>query len=208
MEDDQFGKEQNEISSSNISKSYWNTQYDNNTTRWDLGQISPPIKEYIDQLTNKDLRILIPGCGNSYEAAYLLQQGFTAITVIDIAPTLVEKLQQKFLNTPAIQIVEGDFFKHKGTYDLVLEQTFFCAIDPLTRPLYLRKMKEILVPGGKIAGILFGKEFEDPGPPFGGIKEKYQLFFGQDFLIKTMEPCYNSFVKRQGTELFINLVKK
>jgi hypothetical protein len=44
-----------------------------------------PIKNYIDTLKDKDIAILIPGCGNTYEAAYLLEQGFTNVTVIDIA---------------------------------------------------------------------------------------------------------------------------
>ena len=209
MEDRKVVKDQGEdLLGNNISKTYWNSQYDSNTTRWDLGEVSPPIKEYIDQLTNKNLRILIPGCGNSYEAAYLLQQGFTDITVLDIAPTLVEKLQKKFSNISEIKIVQGDFFKHMGTYDLVLEQTFFCAIDPIDRPLYLSKMKDILVAGGKIAGVLFGKEFEEAGPPFGGFKEQYQSIFEHDFIIKMMDTCYNSFIKRQGKELFITLIKK
>jgi hypothetical protein len=43
---------------------------------------------------NKDIAILIPGCGNTYEAAYLLEQGFTNVTVIDIAPTLVKILSK------------------------------------------------------------------------------------------------------------------
>ncbi len=192
---------------SKLSDSYWDLQYDNNLTQWDLGEVSPPIKEYIDQLTNKDLRILIPGCGNTYEAAYLLQQGFTAITVLDYAPTLVAKLKLKFLNNPNIKIIEGDFFKHAGTYDLVLEQTFFCAIDPLLRPSYLAKMKEIIVSGGKIAGVLFDKEFVTPGPPFGGVKQQYQTLFENDFIIKKMEDCHNSYSKRQGSELFIILIK-
>lgn len=33
-----------------------------------------PLKVYFDQLTNKDLKILIPGGGNSHEAEYLLKK--------------------------------------------------------------------------------------------------------------------------------------
>ena len=65
-------------------------------TGWDLGTVSPPIKAYRDTLANKNLRILIPGCGNSYEAEYFVKKGFTSITVIDIAPTPVIILQEKF----------------------------------------------------------------------------------------------------------------
>jgi hypothetical protein len=42
-----------------------------------------PIKKY-RYFKDKDIAILIPGCGNTYEAAYLLEQGFTNVTVIDI----------------------------------------------------------------------------------------------------------------------------
>ena len=111
-----------------LDATYWEAQYKAKLTGWDLGLISPPIKTYIDELENKNSSILIPGCGNSYEAEYLLQEGFTNITVIDIAPTLVTVLKEKFKNNPNIQIILGDFFEQKGKYDLIIEQTFFCAL--------------------------------------------------------------------------------
>ena len=191
-----------------LDETYWNNQYDAHTTAWDLGEVSPPIKAYINQLTNKNLRILIPGCGNTYEAEYLLQQGFTDVTVIDIAPTLVALLKEKFASNPNIKIVLGDFFEHTGEYDLILEQTFFCAINPPLRKDYVAKMNELLAPNGKLVGVLFDREFEQQGPPFGGCKCQYELMFEKDFTFKTFELCNNSFVKREGTELFINLQKK
>lgn len=191
-----------------LDETFWNNQYDANTTGWDLGEVSPPLKTYIDQLTNKNLRILIPGCGNTYEAEYLLQQGFANITVIDIAPILVAKLKEKFVSNPHIKIILGDFFEHQGEYDLVLEQTFFCAINPSLRKDYVSKMSELLAPKGKLAGVLFDREFEQQGPPFGGHKCQYEPMFEKDFDFKTFELCNNSFVKRAGTELFINLQKK
>ncbi len=191
-----------------LGETYWNNQYNANSTGWDLGEVSPSIKAYIDQLTNKEMRILIPGCGNTYEAAYLLQQGFTNITVIDIAPTLVAQLQEKFAGNNHINIVLGDFFTHQGEYDLIFEQTFFCAINPPLRKDYVAKMKELLATGGKLVGVLFDREFEQQGPPFGGCKCQYEPMFEKDFNFKTIEICNNSFVKRQGTELFINFIKK
>ena len=59
-----------------LSADYWNERYLNNASQWDLGAVSPPLKKYIDQKLNKDLAILIPGAGNSYEAIYLMEQGF------------------------------------------------------------------------------------------------------------------------------------
>lgn len=203
-------KENSEKTGSNLllGETYWNNRYDAQETGWDLGEVSPPIKAYIDQLTDKELRILIPGCGNTYEAEYLLQNGFTNITVIDIAPILVAQLKEKFAGNQNIKIISGDFFKHKGEYDLIIEQTFFCALNPLVRKNYVAKMRELLVPGGKLIGVLFDREFEEQGPPFGGSKHQYGPLFEKDFNFKIFELCNNSFVKRQGNELFINLVRK
>ncbi|MBK8611269.1 MAG: methyltransferase domain-containing protein [Chitinophagaceae bacterium] len=191
-----------------LGETYWNNQYEAKATGWDLGEVSPPLKTYIDQLTKKDLRILIPGCGNTYEADYLLQQGFTNITVIDIAPILVAELKEKYLGNPNINIIGGDFFEHKAEYDLVLEQTFFCAINPPLRKDYVAKMNELLATGGKLVGVLFDREFEHQGPPFGGCKCQYEPMFTMSFDLKTFELCHNSFVKRKDTELFIILQKK
>ncbi len=191
-----------------LDAAYWNELYANNETRWDMQQVSPPLKAYISQLDNKQLRILIPGCGNSYEAEYLLQQGFTNLTVIDIAAAPVQRLQEKLKDYPSVKIIQGDFFTHEGTYDLILEQTFFCALDPSLRSAYVKKMHQLLAPGGKLAGVLFASQFEAAGPPFGGSREEYQTLFTPYFTLHTLNPCYNSYPKRAGNELFIVFVKK
>ncbi len=188
-----------------LNEQYWNERYATKSTGWDLGQLSPPLKAYIDQLTNKDLRILIPGCGNTYEAAYLLQQGFTNITVLDIAPLLVAELQKQFANEPHLKVMEGDFFAHQGEYDLILEQTFFCAIDPSLRPNYAQQMHQLLAPGGKLVGVLFNREFEAAGPPFGGSADEYRTYFETYFELLVFSPCYNSVHPRAGNELFVIL---
>ena len=191
-----------------LDGNYWSSRYNDGTSAWDLGEVSPPLKNYIDQVEDKNIRVLIPGCGNTYEADYLLKMGFTDITVIDIAPALVAHLKEKYKDEPNIKIILGDFFKHEGKYDLILEQTFFCAIDPALRKDYVAKMPELLAPNGKLVGVLFNRQFEEQGPPFGGTKEEYEPMFAKDFILKTFEPCYNSFSKRKDSELFINLVKK
>lgn len=189
-----------------LDQHYWDQKYIANATGWDLGQVSPPIKSYIDQLKDKSIRILIPGAGNAYEAEYLLQQGFTSITVIDIAPTVVQKLQHHFLGQAHIQIIQGDFFEHEETYDLIIEQTFFCALPPSMRQRYVWKMHSLLNGGGRIAGVLFNRSFE-AGPPFGGSQAEYEILFQAAFEFKTMACCINSVKPRHESELFINLLK-
>ncbi|MBL0884589.1 MAG: methyltransferase domain-containing protein, partial [Chitinophagaceae bacterium] len=172
-----------------------------------IGTVSTPLKEYINQLSDKHISILIPGGGNSYEALYLLEQGFTDITVIDLAPSVTEKLRlQTDTYKSNIKIITGDFFELTGSYDLILEQTFFCAIDPTLRGNYVTKMSEILKPHGKLVGVLFNRSFES-GPPFGGSEKEYRTLFASTFQHIRMEPCYNSIPPRSGSELFVIMSK-
>ncbi len=189
-----------------IDQNYWNQQYASNNTGWDLGEVSPAIKSYIDKLPSKSISILIPGCGNAYEAAYLMDQGFTNVTVIDIAPLLTAKLQEKFADTKGIKIIQGDFFDHEGQYDLIIEQTFFCAIPPSMRQRYANKMHRLLSHNGILSGLLFDREFEN-GPPFGGSRSEYENLFKAAFTFKQIEPSQDSVEKRAGSELFIELQK-
>ncbi|WP_113639469.1 methyltransferase domain-containing protein [Nubsella zeaxanthinifaciens] len=190
-----------------LDQEFWNKRWENNQTGWDIGMASPAITGYMETYPNKNAAILIPGCGNAHEASWLLQNGFTNITVIDIAPKAVEILKERNANQPEINIILGDFFDHQGQYDLLIEQTFFCAISPSLRPNYVAKAASLLKGGGSIIGLLFSIDFEREGPPFGGQKTAYLSLFEKYFTIKTMEDCYNSIKPRANTELFINLIK-
>ena len=190
-----------------LDQTYWDNQYQANATGWDLGEVSPPIKTYIDTIENKEAKILIPGCGNTYEAEYLLQKGFTNVTVIDIAPTLVENLKHKFAGNTDIRVVLRDFFDHAGNYDYIIEQTFFCALPPTMRQKYVWKMHQLLAEEGILAGLLFNRTFES-GPPFGGSKEEYEKLFSAVFYFIKMDLCDNSIAPRANSELFIELKKK
>ncbi len=190
-----------------LSPHYWDNRYINLDIGWDVSFVSTPLKNYIDSLKNKGIHVLIPGCGNAYEAEYLLNKGFKNITLLDVSKHLVEKLKKKFENT-SIRILEQNFFDHIGTYDLILEQTFFCAIHPSLRNKYAQKMYELLSPQGVLAGVLFNTNFEKPGPPFGGNKEEYEQIFLNYFTFKHFEQCKNSIEPRKNKELFIEIFKK
>jgi len=188
-----------------LSADYWNERYKKEETGWDIGFVSTPLKTYIDQLERRDISILIPGGGNSYEAAYLLENGFTNITVVDFAAIVAERLKTQFKSYgDSINIICGDFFALTGTYDLILEQTFFCAIDPSLRKAYAEKIQQLLNPGGKLVGLLFNRSFEN-SPPFGGDEKEYRDLFSPYFTISKMEPSYNSIPQRSGSELFFIL---
>lgn len=190
-----------------FNKEYWSSRYDENKTGWDVGEITTPLKEYFDQITNKNLKILIPGAGNSYEAEYLFQNGFSNVTVVDISEKPLANIKIRIPGFPTEHLICDDFFKHEGAYNLVVEQTFFCALDPALRPAYAEKMARLLVPGGRLVGVLFDTDF-DGGPPFGGNREEYIPYFQPYFEIKVAETCYNSIPPRADREIFINLQRR
>lgn len=185
-------------------QAYWEARWKAGRTQWDVGEAIPPITHYFKTVKALDAAILIPGCGSAYEAQYLLEQGFKHITIIEIAADKVQELQQRFEHTP-VQVVYGDFFNHEGAYDYIIEQTFFCALDPFLRPLYAEKMASLLKPEGKLIGVLFDRNFDKDEPPFGGNMEEYLDLFGPIFSQIKIEKCYNSIPARQGSELFIKL---
>lgn len=191
----------------NLSSEAWDARYKSNDIGWDLGKISNPLKSYIDQLENKKLKILIPGGGNSYEAEYLFNNGFRNVNVVDVSKTALDNLKNRVSNFPENQLLHQNFFEINEEFDLVLEQTFFCAIHPELREKYVFKMHEILKTKGKIVGVLFNVPLFSNRPPFGGNKKEYINYFQDKFSFKTLEKCYNSEPSRNGRELFINFVK-
>ena len=191
-----------------LDQQYWNSRYREESTGWDIGAASPPLVAYFDQLTDKSVSILIPGCGNAHEAEYLLTKGFTNITLVDISPMLITHLKKKFRNEEGkqLQIIQDDFFNITGSFDLIVEQTFFCALRPNHRERYCNKMSELLKPKGKLVGLLFDRMFVS-SPPFGGTEAEYVKLFSSHFYIETMGPCTNSIAPRQGSELFFIMQK-
>ena len=192
----------------NLSEDFWDDRYKTNETGWDLGEISSPLKAYFDQLTNKNLKILIPGGGNSYEAEYLHNHGFKNVYVVDLSKTALNNIKRRVPSFPSSHLIHKNFFDLEMSFDLIIEQTFFCAIDPKLRPEYTKKAFELLHENGKIVGLLFDDNFGNDKPPFGGCKTEYIEHFDPHFNILTMEQAYNSHPKRAERELFLRVQKK
>ena len=191
----------------NLNADYWNTRYLTNDFAWDTGSITTPLKSYFDQLTDKNLKILIPGAGNAHEAEYLVNLGFTDVFVCDIAPAPLENLKKRCPAFKDDHLLLLDFFELQDSFDLIIEQTFFCALDPSLRKKYFTKMAQLLKPGGKLVGVLFDDVLNTDKPPFGGNKSEYLTYIGPSFKISNFEACYNSIKPRENRELFVNLVR-
>lgn len=190
-----------------LNKEFWTSKYESANIGWDTGSITTPLKTYFDQLTDRSLKILIPGCGNGYEAEYLHQNGFD-VTVVDLSDFPLKNLKKRCPGFEDESLIQADFFKFEGSFDLIIEQTFFSALNPNLRNAYAEKMHSLLNQEGKLVGLLFNIDLFKDHPPFGGNKEVYEPIFKPYFDFRVFDQAYNSIEPRKDNELFINLVKK
>jgi SAM-dependent methyltransferase len=194
------------VASNDTERAFWDDKWAAGATGWDLsGTISEEFLNYFNSITNKSASILIPGCGNAHEAVWLFEAGFKNVFLLDITAFPLRQFHKRNPHFPEANLLKVDFFDHHEQYDLVMEQTFFCAIDPSLREEYVKHLKQILIPGGKMAGLLFGVEFKEAGPPFGGTESEYRKLFEPQFDIIRLEHCTESIPPRAGRELFIEI---
>ena len=156
-------------------------------------------------MKDKELKILIPGCGNAYEAEYLFENGFTNVFIIEISKQAILSFSKRCPLFPIQNIIHADFFDLMDSFDLIIEQTFFCAIQPNLRNDYVSHMTNLLKPNGKLVGLMFHAELYSEHPPFGGYKEEYEALFKPHFNTVKMEITAESIKEREGRELFIEI---
>lgn len=190
-----------------IDARYWQNRYQLEDTPWDIGGISPAMQEVLESLASPDLRILIPGAGRGYEAGWLHRHGFRNITVCDWAKAALDGLRANCLDFPDENLILADFFNLRGEYDVILEQTFLSALHPDQWPSYMNHCADLLLPGGRLTGLLFASRFPKPGPPFGADESAYRSLLSPRFTIDAMGITPNSIRPRQGNELFFNATR-
>lgn len=192
----------------NLDNQFWNNRYLQNETGWDIGYVSTPLKEYFDQLEDKSVRILIPGCGNSYEAEYLFNNGFKNVFLVDYAQKALDNFSKRVPDFPKENLICNDFFKIEGAFNIIVEQTFFCAIDKSKRADYAKQVNSLLNKNGTLVGLLFDDPLYEDHPPFGGDRKEYESYFTPYFKFKVFEKASNSIAERLGREFFIIFTKR
>jgi hypothetical protein len=186
-----------------VRAEYWEQRHAKADTPWCLKMPSPPLTEYFRQVEDKNRSILIPGAGHHYEAQWLLEEGFTDITVCDISATAIQNIRKLTGFSSRIRYIQDDFFQITGSYDFIAEQTFFCALHPSLREAYARKIAQLLNVEGRWVAVLFARHFEQNGPPYGGDEYEYKTLFSKYIEIKDISMCHNSAKPRQDSELFV-----
>mgnify|MGYP000070418537 CR=1 FL=1 len=187
-----------------FSAEYWDNRYREKNTPWQLNTHSPAFERWFLEVNPpKNSRILIPGGGNGLEALWLADQGYTNITVVDWSELVCEEQKARHKGK-SIAWVCADFFGLKEQFDLILEQTFFCALPPSMRSAYFAKLPELLAPDGMLLGVMF-RELPEGGPPFHCGKKDLEAGFGKYFSTVRIEACTYSIGPRQGNEWWVEV---
>ena len=165
--------------------------------------IIPITKNIFSIILKKLIPSSIPGSCGAWN-----KLGFKNVTVVDISPTIIDQFKVRVIDFPKNHILNLDFFELTGQFDLIIEQTFFCAIIPSLRSKYVEQAKRLLKPTGKIVGLMFDAPLNEEHPPYGGSCDEYRSYFSSFFDIKIMDSAYNSIESRIGKEVFVKMVRK
>lgn len=192
------------------SREDWQEHYDADDLRWDLGEVSPPLKQLWSEQKIIPCPVMIPGCGQGHEAVYLADRGFD-VTAVDYADGAILRLN-RLLDERGLQgrVLQEDFFElgpeHDGAYDLLVEQAFFCAIHPTDRVRYVQTAARILKPGGWITGLFYQTE-EEGGPPYNTTEKDIVDYFSPEFSIEYLGKTAHSVESRRDKE-WLGLLRK
>jgi len=200
----------NDSSQNGYSQSDWQGHYDSGECPWDLGEVAPPFRRLLEEGRLNPGSLIVPGCGRGHEVLYFARNGFD-VTAVDYTEgavtTLGERLREQNIQA---QVLRQSFFdldtSHDKQYDMMLEQTFFCAIHPDQRADYVATASRILKQGGRLFG-LFYETGEEGGPPFNTTEQNIHDQFSDRFRVFSLEKCDHSIERRQGKEWLAILEK-
>lgn len=116
---------------------------------WDSGITPPELWQFIRE--NPPGRAIDLGCGTGTNAITLAKNGWH-LTGVDFAHPAIERARQKAREEGLqIDFLAGDVTRLSnviGPFDLALDIGCFHGIDPRLRPVYLKTICRILIPGG------------------------------------------------------------
>lgn len=185
----------------------WEARYAHDSTPWDLGQPNPALVIALSRAAALGMpapgRALLPACGRGHDAIPLLKAGWSVVGV-DLAPSAVAISAAAWARFGRRgEAVQGDVLAlpppARGPFDLVVEHTCLCALDPALEGAWAASMAGALEPGGWLVGIFFHADLPD-GPPFGIPQERLAALVEPAFEILLSEPAEGSIARRQRVE--------
>ena len=195
-----------------LDSQFWESRYAAKDTGWDLGGASPPFVEFFARADapKPPMRVLVPGCGRGHDALHLAKWGFD-VTAVDFARPALDALRRRRRNLwipPAkCRTLRADVLRlparFAGAFDLLLEYTCYCAIDPSKRDAYARMAAAVLVPGGELVALFYPFRDAEGGPPFPVTEAGLRAAFGESFEVESWETPAGSVERRRGEERLV-----
>lgn len=199
---------------SKISNSkFWSERYVEQRTEWDLNAPSPCLVWALQKFKLPKMRVAVLGCGKGHDAAHIARLGHKT-TGFDFSSEAIQAAKNEYSGIPAvdsnIEWICEDVFnlneRYLGQFDLVLDHTMYCAIDPLRRDQLVNLWSKLLAPQGQILGIFFIMP-RPQGPPYGSTEEEIQTRIRKKFRKDFWERSRVSEPKRLGKELIVLATK-
>ncbi len=197
---------------------FWDDAYRDERDGWDMGTPTPVFVDILDRCgmdfrsiggpdfstLGRAPRVLIPCSGRGYDALLFAELGWD-VTAVDFSAEPLRWLEdERAARDLDIRILEADMFPlgkdYPEHFDLILEYTCVCAIEPVRREEFLRFAAETLRPGGILLALLFPVDGRPGGPPFSiDIDEFKRLAMDSFSLVHESTPA-TSVKPRMGKE--------
>jgi len=180
---------------------------------WDVGRPQPVFAELERAGELSPGRVLDVGCGTGENALYLAERGFSA-TGVDLSSRAIAAARAKaaqrdlkvdFQTGNALSLV----FK-AGVFDNIIDSGLFHTFTDDDRPVYVREMARVLVPGGRYFMLCFSeKEPTSWGGPRRITRREIGTTFSPRFNINYIrEATFATRVHNNGGKAYITSAAK
>lgn len=188
----------------NLSAEAWEERYQKGSDRWNLGFPAPPFVSLLNSPNAPQPgKLAVLGCGKGHDALLFANLGFEVLGFDFASSAVTEAIASSKIKGITAQFLQRDIFtldrEFSDSFDYVVEHTCFCAIDPSRRSQYVKTVKSILKPNGKLIALFYLHQ-RPGGPPFGANKEEILNYFGADFEPLVFQLAEDSIERRQGDE--------
>ncbi|QGZ62337.1 class I SAM-dependent methyltransferase [Paraburkholderia acidisoli] len=179
---------------------FWDERFVRGFTPWDQAGVQQDFTAFA--AAHPHAAVLIPGCGNAWEAGWLAERG-RAVRAIDFAPQAVASAQAA-LGPYAGVVEQADFYKYAPPFapDWVYERAFLCALPRAMRASYAPRMAELMAPGALLAGYFFIGETEK-GPPFAIARDELDALLAPYFTLDEDRAVADSLAVFAGRERWL-----
>lgn len=181
--------------------SFWDERFERGFTPWDQAGVQPAFEAFA--LAHPGLPVLIPGCGNAWEAGWLADRGHD-VRAIDFSAVAVESARHALGGARAAIVEHADFFAYQPPFapGWIFERAFLCALPKVQRSRYAARMAELLPAGGLLAGFFFLADTPS-GPPFGIDRAELDALFEPYFELIDDRPVDGSIPVFVGRERWL-----